>query len=168
MATSDTRRGPRLSREPDAAGGASVAATPGDALGAGAARRRGLAERLQRLPEDDERLARLARCWYPEGTDGPSSVGAHANPVIRGYVADDQTDGLGSLLDRIADLNGGFFFFFFFFFTCFAQHILTKHNSNCCGAPLSFHDDAGSRSLPDRNRQFEQHQGVGGRCGQPH
>ena len=66
---------------------------------------RSLAERLQRLPEDDERLIRLARCWYPEGPDGPPSVSAHANPVIRGYVADDQTDGLGGLLDRIAELD---------------------------------------------------------------
>jgi hypothetical protein len=65
---------------------------------------RSLAERLQRLPEDDERLLRLARCWYPEGTDGPPSVGANAKPVIRGYVADD-TDGLGDLLDRIAELD---------------------------------------------------------------
>jgi hypothetical protein len=66
---------------------------------------RSLAERLQGLPEDDERLVRLARCWYPEGPHGPPSVSAHANPVIRGYVADDQTDGLGGLLDRIAELD---------------------------------------------------------------
>jgi hypothetical protein len=66
---------------------------------------RRLAVQLQRLPEDDERLVRLARCWYPEGPDGPPSMSAHANPVIRGYVADDETDGLGGLLDRIADLD---------------------------------------------------------------
>jgi hypothetical protein len=66
---------------------------------------RSLAERVQRLPEDDERLVRLARCWYPEGTDGPPSVSAHAKPVIREYVADDKTDALGALLDRIAELD---------------------------------------------------------------
>ena len=66
---------------------------------------RSLAERLQGLPEDDERLVRLARCWYPEGTDGPPSASAHANPVIRGYVADDTTDALGGVLDRIAELD---------------------------------------------------------------
>jgi hypothetical protein len=66
---------------------------------------RSLAERLQRLPEDDARLLRLARCWYPEGTDGPPSASAHAKPVIREYVADDTTDGLGALLDRIAELD---------------------------------------------------------------
>ncbi|MFZ0385261.1 MAG: hypothetical protein WAL22_06345 [Solirubrobacteraceae bacterium] len=66
---------------------------------------RSLAERLQRLPVDDQRLVRLARIWYPEGLDGPSSGSAHANPVIRGYVADDKTDGLEALLDRIAELD---------------------------------------------------------------
>jgi hypothetical protein len=66
---------------------------------------RSFAERLQRLPEDDERLVRLAKCWYPEGPDGPPSVSAHANPVIRGYVTDDKTDALGGLLDRIAELD---------------------------------------------------------------
>jgi hypothetical protein len=32
-------------------------------------------------------------------------VSAHAKPVIRGYVADDKTDGLEALLDRIAELD---------------------------------------------------------------
>jgi hypothetical protein len=66
---------------------------------------RSLAEQFQQLPEDDERLVRLATCWYPEGLDGPTFVSAHAKPVIRGYVADDTTDGLGALLDRIAELD---------------------------------------------------------------
>ena len=66
---------------------------------------RSLAEQLQRLREDDERLVRLARCWYPEGLDGPTFVSAHAKPVIRGYVADDTSVGLGALLDRIAELD---------------------------------------------------------------
>jgi hypothetical protein len=66
---------------------------------------RSLAEQLQRLPEDDERLVRLARCWYPEGLDGPTFVSAHAKPVIRGYVADHTSVGLGALLDRIAELD---------------------------------------------------------------
>jgi hypothetical protein len=66
---------------------------------------RSLAEQLQRLPEDDERLVRLARCWYPEGLDGPTLASVNAKPVIRGYVADDTPAGLGALLDRIAELD---------------------------------------------------------------
>ena len=66
---------------------------------------RRLAEQVQRLPEDDERLVRLAKCWYPEGPDGPPHASANANPVIRGYVTDENTGELGGLLDRIAELD---------------------------------------------------------------
>jgi hypothetical protein len=66
---------------------------------------RRFADRLQRLPEDDERLVRLARCWFPEGLDGPLRASANANQVIRGYDTDDKIGGLDGLLDRIAELD---------------------------------------------------------------
>jgi molybdopterin synthase sulfur carrier subunit len=66
---------------------------------------RSFADRLQGLPEDDERLARLARCWFPEGLDGPHRASANANQVIRGYATEHDVDGLGHLLDRIAELD---------------------------------------------------------------
>ena len=65
---------------------------------------RSFADRVQQLPEDDERLVRLAKCWYPEGPDGPPSVSANVNQVIRGYVTDDETGGLGGMLERIVEL----------------------------------------------------------------
>jgi len=66
---------------------------------------RSFADRVQRLPEDDERLVRLAKCWYPEGPDGPPHMSANVNQVIRGYVTDDKIGELGGLLDRIAELD---------------------------------------------------------------
>jgi hypothetical protein len=64
---------------------------------------RGFADEVQQLPEDDERLVRLAKRWYPEGPDGPPSVSGNVNQVIRGYVTDDEPGGLGGVLDRIAE-----------------------------------------------------------------
>jgi hypothetical protein len=66
---------------------------------------RGLADEVQRLPDDDERLVRLAKCWYPEGPDGPPRVSANVNQVIRGYDTDGDIIELGGLLDRIAELD---------------------------------------------------------------
>ena len=66
---------------------------------------RSLAERVQGLPEDDERLVRLARCWFPEGLDGPQRASANPHRVIREYVAEHDVDGLDDLLDRIVELD---------------------------------------------------------------
>ena len=64
---------------------------------------RNFADQLHQLPEDDERLLRLASCWFPEGLDGPQRVSANANQVIRGYLTEDDSDGLDGLLNRIVE-----------------------------------------------------------------
>jgi hypothetical protein len=66
---------------------------------------RSYADEVQRLPEDDERLVRLARCWFPEGPDGAPHKSANSNQVIRAYVIEDNVGGLDDLINRIVELD---------------------------------------------------------------
>jgi hypothetical protein len=66
---------------------------------------RSFADEVQRLPGDDERLVRLARCWFPDGLDGPVHKSANSNQVIRAYVTEDNVGGLDDLIDRIVELD---------------------------------------------------------------